>query len=69
MIESTGSMGRTATHAEELLVAEVTRLRQENERLRALLRYWQFDVGGADEWLERETLAAVNGVPQPDKHR
>jgi len=36
----------------------------ENGKLRALLRQWQFDVGGASERLERETLAAINAVPQ-----
>ena len=30
------------------------------ERLNTLLRQWQFDVGGASERLERETLAAIN---------
>jgi DNA repair exonuclease SbcCD ATPase subunit len=36
----------------------------ENQNLRELLRQWQFDVGGAMAELERETLAAINGVPQ-----
>jgi len=41
----------------------------EIERLRTLLRQWQFDVGGASERLERETLAATNAVPQPAEHK
>lgn len=34
-------------------------------RWRELLRQWQFDVGGASERLERETLAAIKGTEHP----
>jgi hypothetical protein len=37
----------------------------EVERLRGLLRLWQFDVGGASERLERETLEALKLPPEP----
>ena len=44
---------------------ELTAARLEADHLRTLLRRWQYDVGGAMEWLELETLAAINLFEEP----
>ena len=51
-----------ANYAQEIkqLRDELTAARLEADHLRTLLRRWQYDVGGAMEWLELETLAAIN---------
>lgn len=37
-------------------------------RSQSLLRQWQYDVGGASERLERETLAEIHDGPSSSGH-
>jgi hypothetical protein len=49
----------------ETLRDELTACQLERDRQKQLLRKWLIDVGGGSPDLERESWAAINGVPQP----